>query len=65
MKERIKPAITSTVQETSQDFKLTHICLVDLSTLINWTSPFPMLGVSVYISFLFYFLIEIRVSEQC
>ena len=25
---------------------LTHICLVDPSILINWTSPFPILGVS-------------------
>ena len=25
---------------------LTHICLMDQSILINWTSPFPILGVS-------------------
>ena len=25
---------------------LTHICPVDYSILINWTSPFPVLGVS-------------------
>ena len=25
---------------------LTHICQVDFSILINWTSPFPVLGVS-------------------
>ena len=25
---------------------LTHICLVDSSILINWMSPFPILGVS-------------------
>ena len=25
---------------------LTHICLVDPSIFINWTSPFPILGVS-------------------
>ena len=28
------------------DDNLTHICLVDPSILINWTSPFPILGVS-------------------
>ena len=34
-----------------------HICLVDPSSiLINWTSPFPILGVSgVLFSLLFYF----------
>ena len=32
---------------------LTHICLVDPSILINWTSPFPMLGVS-HVLFHFY-----------
>ena len=31
---------------------LTHICLVDPSILINWKSPFPILGVS---GVLFYF----------
>ena len=25
---------------------LTHICLVDMSILINWTSPFPILELS-------------------
>ena len=35
---------------------LTHICLVDPSILINWMSPFPILGVSgVLVSFLFAF----------
>ena len=35
---------------------LTHICLVDSSILINWTSPFPILGVSgTLFSFLFCF----------
>ena len=35
---------------------LTHICLVDPSILINWKSPFPILGVSgVRFSFLFHF----------
>ena len=35
---------------------LTHICLVDPSILINWTSPFPILGVSgVLFHFLFCF----------
>ena len=28
------------------DGKLTHICLVELSILMNWTSSFPILGVS-------------------
>ena len=37
-------------------FNLTHICLVDSSIHINWTSPFSFLGVSgVLFSFLFYF----------
>ena len=26
--------------------KITHICLVDPSILISWTSPYPILGVS-------------------
>ena len=26
--------------------QLTYICLVDWSILINWTNPFPVLGVS-------------------
>ena len=35
---------------------LTHICLMDLSILINWTSSFPIVGVSgVFFSFLFCF----------
>ena len=33
---------------TIASLKLTHICLVDFSILINWTSPFPILGVSVF-----------------
>ena len=33
-------------------FSLTHMCQVDLSILINWTSQFPNLGVS---GVLFYF----------
>ena len=28
------------------DKTLTHICLVDLFILINWKSPFPILGVA-------------------
>ena len=34
------------MQTGSTLFVLTHICLVDPSILINWTSPFPNLGVS-------------------
>ena len=30
----------------SQENSLTHICVVDPSILINWNSPFPILGVS-------------------
>ena len=44
---------------------LTHICLVDPSTLINWTSPFSILGVSgALFHFLFLFRIDIHVSKQ-
>ena len=32
--------------EIRQDFCLTHVYLVDPPILINWTSPFPILGVS-------------------
>ena len=38
--------------EVSLTNNLTHICLVDPSVLINWTSPFSILGVS---SILFHF----------
>ena len=34
-------------------YMLTHICLVDLSILINWTSPFPNLGESGVLFFIF------------
>ena len=30
---------------TIHAFILTHICIVDPSILINWTSPFPVIGV--------------------
>ena len=36
---------------------LIHICLVDLSVLINWTSSFPIVGVSGVL-FHFYFIFE-------
>ena len=35
--------------------KLTHICLMDFPILINWTSPFRILGVSGVL-FLVYFI---------
>ena len=34
--------------------KLTHICLVDYTILINWTSQFTILGVSGVVLFHFY-----------
>ena len=44
---------------------LTHICPVVSSILINWMSPFPILGVSgVLFHFFFIFVIEIDVSKQ-
>ena len=36
-------------------FCFTHICQVDPSTLIKWTSPFPILGVSG-VRFHFYYI---------
>ena len=42
----------------------THICLVDPSILINWTSPFPILGVAGVLFHFILFLIEIPVSKQ-
>ena len=36
---------------------LTHICLVDLSILINWMVPFPILWVSGVL-FHFYFILK-------
>ena len=44
---------------------LTHICLVDSSILINWTSPFPILGVSGILLNFHFILIEIHVIKQC
>ena len=44
---------------------LTHICRVDPSILINWTSPFLILGVSGVLYFFILFRIEIPVSKQC
>ena len=43
---------------------LIHICLVDFSTLINWMSPFPILGVSGELFHFFLFSIEIANSED-
>ena len=58
---------------------LTHICLVELSILINWTSPFPILGRLVHpyqldepisnfrvsgVLFFILFWIDIPVSKQ-
>ena len=34
---------------------LTHICLIDYAILINWTSPFPILGVLLWCTFSFLF----------
>ena len=39
---------------------LTHICLVDLTTLFSWTSPFPILGMSG-VFFYSYFIFD-RIS---
>ena len=41
---------------------LTHICLVDPSILINWTSPFPIVGCLVYVFICILFQIDIPVS---
>ena len=49
---------------TLNNAKLTHNCLVDPSILINWTSPFPILGVSGVIFHFILFRIEIPVSKQ-
>ena len=45
---------------------LTHICPVDFSILISWTSPFVINGcqVNVFI-FVMYIMVEIHVSKQC
>ena len=37
---------------------LTHISLVDFSTLINWTSPFSILGMPDVFFFHFYFIFD-------
>ena len=42
---------------------LTLFCLVDYAILINWTSPFVILGVSGVFFYLFW--IEFPVSKQC
>ena len=43
---------------------LTHICLVDPSILIKWTSLLPVLGVSGVLFHFYFILIEIHVSKQ-
>ena len=44
---------------------INHICLVDTSILINWTKPFPTVGVSGVPFFIFIlFRIDIPVSKQ-
>ena len=43
--------------------RLTHIRLADLSILINWTSPFPILGVSGVLFHFVLFSIDIPVSK--
>ena len=45
--------------------ELTHICLEDFSILIDWTSPFPVLRVSVELFHFNLFFMEIPVIEQC
>ena len=46
---------TFTCQSRRHSLLLTHVCLMDPSIHISWTSPFPILGVSgVLFSFLSY-----------
>ena len=42
---------------------LTNICFVDLSILISWTNPFPILGVSGVL-FHFYFILNRNSCKQ-
>ena len=42
---------------------LTHICLMDYSILISWTSPFPILGAPGVI-FYFYFILDSNFWNQ-
>ena len=44
---------------------LTHVCVVDASILINWKSPFPILGMSGYFVNFILFLQDFPVSKQC
>ena len=44
---------------------LTHVCIVDASILINWKSPFPILGMSGYFVNFILFLQDFPVSKQC
>ena len=41
-----RKVVIGTANETTPYRKLTHTRSVDLSTLINWTSPFPILRMS-------------------
>ena len=51
--------------KTKKKIHLTHICLVDPSIHINWTSPFPILGVpGVLFSFLFYFWLKFLLANN-
>ena len=49
-------------QKCCSSYKLTHICLVDPSILINWTNPFSICLVYFFIFILF--PIDIPVSRQ-
>ena len=53
---------TKTIAFRGSPFQnLTHICLMDPSILINWTSPFPILGVSG----VFFIFILFRIEYFC
>ena len=45
--------------------KFTHCILVDSSTVICWTSPFVILGVSGLFCHFYSILMENPVSKQC
>ena len=47
-----------------QPTELTHICLVDFSILIIWTSSFLIIGVSGVLFSFILFLIDIHISKQ-
>ena len=54
-REEVSTQITVKYTRKNAVFILTHICLSDLSVLIDWMSPFPILGVSGVL-FRFYFI---------